>query len=680
VTTKPIETDNPKRLVLLLDLKSYYPSPPFQLGLLASYANTDDSVRESIEFRFAEYSRDVGLEQICQEVLDSGAHLIAASNYAWNAGRLEGLLDLLSGQKSERPWVVLGGPNCTGDYGRKLLQDFPVVSAVVQGEGEPAILDICRSLVREPEQNPFQESRNCVLDSGGRTGGPGLGHRIRDLDDIPSPYRTRILPTSPSPVFYETNRGCPYRCGFCYWGNGNSRVYRHSLERIKQDVAFFASNKVRALWLADANFGLFPDDAEIARQIVEVNSHHGSPLRSVGVNWAKNSSERILDIASIFQENGIDCSTTIALQSITPEAEDLSKRYSIPVKKFVTLVEAAGARDVDTYTDLILGLPGEDLEQFTKGLETVSYTGVPVIKIHQLVLIPGTEFYERRLEFGFLTPNVCESEMVPSSERADFYDTTVIGHPKLSPEEMVVAKKWMGVSHLFHNHGLGKASNLFLSGLGVPLKDIYSAFIELLDGGFPEFQGSQDMLCELRSVFEYFLRFMGADENQYYAKLSQWVWWGETKNGGEVRVEKLAKLFSKFYDILVEKMQLRLGPLERAVLQELTHFSIVLAPKPGWRPLEEYQYSADVLGLYNDLKSSQQSASQRLQKESQWSDLTPAVLKSLKSTLSLTSDLSSRMRICRYKVSNPWPFPPSKMNLDWLVTLKSKTPRVEELT
>lgn len=134
---------------------------------------------------------------------------------------------------------------------------------------------------------------------------------------MPSPYLSGLLPVRPSPIFYETNRGCPYRCAFCYWGNGNAKIYRMSPERIHAEMEFFARGGVSSFWLADANFGIFASDAAIAASMAEINQRFGGPFKHVGVNWAKQSSDRVLEIAKIFRAGGMGCTTTIALQSPT---------------------------------------------------------------------------------------------------------------------------------------------------------------------------------------------------------------------------------------------------------------------------------------------------------------------------------------------------------------------------
>jgi radical SAM superfamily enzyme YgiQ (UPF0313 family) len=211
----------------MVDLKSYYPSPAYQLGLLAAYAAKDPEVAKSLKFTFLEFGRDKPARDIAEAIFASGADLICASNYAWNYKKICAVLDLMMHSDRKMPKIVLGGPNSPGAFGADTMLKYPIISAMVEGEGEPAFHDIFTAMVGSPTQDPFAQARNCVIrDENGQIQRPNLGHRIQFLDEVPSPYLTGLLPADPSPIFYETNRGCPYRCSFCYWCNGNSKVYR----------------------------------------------------------------------------------------------------------------------------------------------------------------------------------------------------------------------------------------------------------------------------------------------------------------------------------------------------------------------------------------------------------------------------------------------------------------------
>ena len=90
--------------------------------------------------------------------------------------------------------------------------------------------------------------------------------------DFPSPYLTGVFDdllddgVNFSAVF-ETNRGCPNQCSYCDWGEPKTKVRLFPMEPIKAEIDWFAEHKIEFIYAADANFGLFSRDIEIAQAL-----------------------------------------------------------------------------------------------------------------------------------------------------------------------------------------------------------------------------------------------------------------------------------------------------------------------------------------------------------------------------------------------------------------------------
>jgi radical SAM superfamily enzyme YgiQ (UPF0313 family) len=666
---------------LMLDLKSYYPSPAYQLGLLACYACTEPEVKKAMEFSFLEFPRQRPAQDIAKAVLESGADLVCASNYAWNYKKICEVLDLLAASGQPVPRILLGGPNSPGTFGENMMRKYPQLSALVEGEGEPAFKDICCTLVDSPEKNPFAGARNCVYrDDSGAIVRPTNLHRIQFLDEVPSPYLTGLLPAAPSPVFYETNRGCPYRCAFCYWGNGNPKVYRMSHERVREEMEFFAKHRVSSFWIADANFGIFKEDSEIAEMMCEINARHGYPFRNVGVNWAKNSSDRVLEISSIFRSGRMSCTTTLAVQSVTKEAEEKSKRYSMAPAKFANLITLAQERQIDTYTDMIWGLPGENVEEYVNGLDAVVTTGVPSILIHQLYLLPGTEFFEKRDELGIKM--VCDAggTTVEASERSDYWDYIVVSHPKMSVPEMQHGTRIIGVNHMLHNHDLGRVVNFYLARYGISPADVYNFMDEVIVGRVDSFDSP--FLTAIRNLILEFSTRTGLDEFMFYRRLSDLIWFkkdqGEKGKIVDYGYREALSFMTAFYHRLIAEKGIKLEPWEAQLLDEMVHYNVLLSPKPVWQPQPGYHFQFDVHGIWNDMQAliyQHEDLAVEKEKAEEDRETWPQRARRVRSRVaSFLSDeyLLSHRQPSQYTVHNPWLIVPSQDNSDWLLSTRSK--------
>lgn len=675
--------------VCLVDLKSYYPSPPFQLGLLVAYARLDAETRRSVDFEFLESPRTEPAAKVVSAILAAGADLVALSCYAWNYSRMCDVLAGLAAADARLPRILVGGPNAAGRFGAAMMRRFPVISALVEGEGEPAFRDICRSLVDSPTQDPFEGARNCRLPGEAPDAlGSNPGHRIELLDDVPSPYLEGILPPGPSPIFYETNRGCPYRCAFCYWGNGNAKIYRMSHARIREEMEYFATRGVASFWLCDANFGILKGDAEIAEILCEVNGRHGYPFKHVGVNWAKDSSDRVLHIAGLLRRARIGCTTTLALQSVTDAAGASAQRYSMPSWRFKSLIREAHAQDLDTYTDLIWGLPGEGYGAFADGLEAVICTGVPAILIHQLYLLPGTAFYDHREQLGLeLLPEPPEPGDVPEDfpwHHSDYWEYTVTSHPDMSRADQVRGSRMLGINHLLHNHCLGLVPAFYLARHGIGQRQVYEYLDRVLLGEASEFAPATGFVEKIRAVICIFADNVGLDEYRFYRHLSDLVWF----QGHGTRVTHNEGAVAEFVHALFRGLCAHHGvctePWEQDLLSDLIDYGLLLAPKPAWRPKEAYAFRWDVAAVWADMYREVLEGYEEVRPETgakrarpgEWQEIAGRVRARLADLLT-REYLETKRGARRYRAENGWRVAPSKDNCDWLLSSRSRRVSIE---
>src|SRR5262249_47055415 len=140
------------------------------------------------------------------------------------------------------------------------LARHPYVDILVHGEGEVAFLDLCLQLAR---RNPLDEvpglsfrRGNCMVTTVPR-------QRVTSLDDLRSPFLDgtfdRLFDRTGYPLvaIWETNRGCPFGCAFCYWGaNLRAKVTRYGNERLMRELKWMADRRIPVVYAADANFGI----------------------------------------------------------------------------------------------------------------------------------------------------------------------------------------------------------------------------------------------------------------------------------------------------------------------------------------------------------------------------------------------------------------------------------------
>ena len=166
--------------------------------------------------------------------------------------------------------------------------------------------------------------------------------RIWDLDTLPSPYLTDLVWDLIEPVegveyiaAWETNRGCPFQCTFCDWGSATkTKVRKWDMDKLFEEIEWFANNKIPYIDCCDANFGIFfVRDLRIAKKLNELSTTKGFP-QTFQQSWAKNSSEKIIPIAKELQKGGLLTAVTLSVQSLDENTLTIIKRANMKFDTF----------------------------------------------------------------------------------------------------------------------------------------------------------------------------------------------------------------------------------------------------------------------------------------------------------------------------------------------------------
>jgi hypothetical protein len=137
---------------------------------------------------------------------------------------------------------------------------------------------------------------------------------------------------------------------------------------VKAEIEWVAIHKIRVLIIADANFGIFDRDIEIASFIARMKREHGYP-RDVKVSYAKNATRRLADIVQIFSEAGLSSEGVISIQTTDPQTLQHIHRSNINTERYDELLELFRARGLPLATDLMYGMPGMTLDSFKHDLQ-----------------------------------------------------------------------------------------------------------------------------------------------------------------------------------------------------------------------------------------------------------------------------------------------------------------------
>ncbi|MBT9489769.1 MAG: radical SAM protein [Rubrivivax sp.] len=348
------------------------------------------------------------------------------SDYMWSqAHNLQ--LSALVKAADPRNLTLHGGPSAPKYEAacRDFMQRHAQVDVVVRGAGEHTLVLLLQALARGPGLAALRDVPGLSFHTDGparrelvRTPDPG---RAPDLADLPSPYLSGMFDHYGGRVvaaILETNRGCPFGCTFCDWGSATQEKIRSfELERVKAEIDWIGRHRIRVLWIADANFGIFARDIDIAQHIADTQARHGFP-REVVVNYPKNATAKIAQIVGIFVRAGICSQGIISIQTTDPGTLRVIRRDNIKTRKYDELGDIFRREGLPLSTDLMIGLPGATVQSFKADLQYYFDDDVTV-KAYRTELLPNSpmadpayrQAYEIRVdERGFLVSTASYSE------------------------------------------------------------------------------------------------------------------------------------------------------------------------------------------------------------------------------------------------------------------------------
>lgn len=380
-------------------------SMPLAAGYLASCILADERLKSECDVSIDNFSGTASPLEMAIRLLQDGApDIVGFSVLGWNLRQFGSVAEAIK-QLNPRALIVFGGTH-VANQAERVFRQYPQVDIVVNGEGEFAFKEIILSSLGKTSLAEIDGISYRTEDGFVTT---RERPRIQDLDTIPSPILTGVVPLSKADgtflydvAIMETNRGCPYQCSFCYWGGAiGQKVRSFSRERLRLELEAVAKAGGETVVLCDANFGMLKQDRDFVEDIVEMKNRYGFPNALV-TSWAKNKNATFYDIVRLMKKEGLQSSFTLALQTLDDDALTTMKRRNMRINDWKELAVWLSKEGLSAYAELIWGAPGETPESFLKGYDELAKY-VSRIAAYPLLLLPNTDFTDRREEHGFVT-------------------------------------------------------------------------------------------------------------------------------------------------------------------------------------------------------------------------------------------------------------------------------------
>ena len=393
------------------------------------------------------------------------------SNYIWNENLAYETVSRIKKKKSDTV-SIFGGPNYSlhdKEEQKDFLLSRPYIDFYIVGEGEVPFVELLKVL--------FKYDFNVQQIKKDKVKIPGC-HYIYDgefitcqmplpipvLDEIPSPYLIglldRHLEKGELKPLMETTRGCPFSCTFCQEGDSYyNKVRRFSYDRIKSEILYLAKNsKSKVLSLADSNFGMYKQDIEICKVIASTMKEYNWPEGFEGVT-GKNEKGKVMDALSIIGHTSYNA----AVQSTDPEVLKEVKRINISGDAMIRIVnEAKNKTQSTSFSEIILGLPGDSKKAHFKSNIDMIDSGVDVARSHQFIMLPASpassrserERHQFITKFRVVPKTVEQYTLFGEKFYAPEIDEICVGSKTLPYEDYLECRLFNLTVEMFYNNGI----------------------------------------------------------------------------------------------------------------------------------------------------------------------------------------------------------------------------------
>lgn len=347
--------------------------------------------KDRFDISFGEYTIKEDVERIACDLLSTGCDCIGLGVYIWNVLQTRKLVARLREMKPD-VILILGGPEVS--YEPEYFLNALPVDFVVSGEGEFVFGELLHAL-----ENGLPTTIDGIS-SPGNISRVAARADIDRLVALPSPYRLEEdrgdLPHKL--IYFETSRGCPYRCSYCL-SSLESGVRYFPYDYVFDNLQYLIENGARQIKFLDRTFNLNKKHAQrIFDFLIE---RHRPGLSCQFEIYADLMDEETIDRLNARLPDRF-FRFEIGIQSThEPSNKAVNRRgdFSVLSRNIRKLTEGG---KVDLHLDLIAGLPHESFDGFVRSFDDVFAFGAKEVQLGFLKLLRGTELRRRASDYGYV--------------------------------------------------------------------------------------------------------------------------------------------------------------------------------------------------------------------------------------------------------------------------------------
>lgn len=358
------------------------------LALNSSYTHTNlavrcikkSLVREGFCADIAEFNLKDKRRRVLEALIAAEADIYGFSAYIWNVRELFAFASDLKKLRPEAK-IVFGGPEVSFDA-EEILAAYPYIDCIITGEGERAFCTLA-SLLSDGKTPPR------IIDGGIFAEFPQQG----------MVYTEGELAGGPRVLYYESSRGCPYRCAYCLSAMSGKVRAKSAETTLSELLNFERIENIKVIKFVDRTFNFDRERAkEIWRGLLSdkyTKSYHFEICADL-------LDEESFEILSRLPSGKVQLE--IGVQSTNPDTLHRVNRLPDTRCLLQNIERLHDMGNMHIHADLIAGLPGEDLASFARSFDSL-YGKCDLLQLGFLKLLRGSALRRDADSFGCVYSN-----------------------------------------------------------------------------------------------------------------------------------------------------------------------------------------------------------------------------------------------------------------------------------
>lgn len=348
---------------------------------LASYVCNLNEIEARIltlPMDYSENEMDTLLNRINEEDID----VLGLSAYIWTWSTIKKIS--LNVKRKKKLRIVVGGPEVIN----RNTHDWFGDEIFVYGEGEMFFREICKFAIQGKTAkeilnmsiigNSIKEGKRYIVAKEGSLNYEQCAYSAETFNQL------YIKDFSIEYAYYETTRGCPYKCGYC-GHKFRSKIAAFDDDFLKKEISFFGSIGMKELFIIDPIIG---GTQEHGKKVFSLFQELSPQTKIVAYLRPEYLDVEYIDI---LQKSNIS-ELRLGVQTINKKVPKWIRNNNIG--KILDVLPRLSKIGIPWRAELIVGLPGDNMNGLRETFRFLINEVKPTfIHAYHLTVLKETELY-----------------------------------------------------------------------------------------------------------------------------------------------------------------------------------------------------------------------------------------------------------------------------------------------